>query len=128
MLFDKFHSGRPTDRTEQSLTVDASDADLLDDAEVSGVGLGLYLARNITERMGGVITVDTAVAHLAGSLGVPTWVLVPRVPDWRWGYTGERTDWYPSMRLMRQEQKGDWTAILERVRRDLGSLARQEAA
>ena len=74
VLFDKFHRGRPTDRTEQSLTVDASDADLLDDAEVSGVGLGLYLARNITERMGGVITVDTELGRGSTfTLHLPIW-------------------------------------------------------
>jgi len=66
-----------------------------------------------------VVTVDTAVAHLAGALAVPTWVLVPDVPDWRWGQTGENTPWYPNMRVMRQSMKNDWDELLSRVRSEL---------
>lgn len=63
-----------------------------------------------------VVTVDTSMAHLAASLGVPTWVLLPAVgADWRW-LTG-RTDspWYPSLRLIRQSRAGDWTSALDQV-------------
>lgn len=49
-----------------------------------------------------LITVDTSVAHLAGALGIPTWMILPSNPDWRWGREGESTVWYPSMRLFRQ--------------------------
>jgi hypothetical protein len=62
-----------------------------------------------------IITVDTATAHLAGALGRPVWVLLPLVPDWRWGLEREDTPWYPTMRLFRQSSRGNWEEVLERV-------------
>jgi hypothetical protein len=62
-----------------------------------------------------VITSDTAVAHLAGALGVATWLLLPLVPDWRWLLKREDSPWYPSMRLFRQMKDGCWEAIFQRV-------------
>jgi tetratricopeptide (TPR) repeat protein len=56
-----------------------------------------------------VITSDTSLAHLAGALGVPVWVLLSANPDWRWREEGDRSAWYPSMRLFRQETLRDWT-------------------
>lgn len=66
-----------------------------------------------------VISVDTAVAHLAASLGVPTWLLISAVPDARWGLRDAHTPWYPTMRLYRQPVAGDWTAVIDRVAHDL---------
>jgi hypothetical protein len=69
-----------------------------------------------------VITVDTSVAHLAGAMGKPVWVLLPFVPDWRWGVHTAQTPWYPSMRLYRQQRVGDWQGALNAVADDLTRL------
>ncbi|MHA1113337.1 MAG: tetratricopeptide repeat protein, partial [Alphaproteobacteria bacterium] len=66
-----------------------------------------------------VVTSDTAIAHLAGALGAEVWVMLAKVPDWRWGLAGETTHWYPNMRLFRQPEAGDWTAVVERIAADL---------
>lgn len=63
-----------------------------------------------------VITVDTSVAHLAGALGKPTWVLLPTNPDWRWLTDRPDSPWYPTMRLFRQQSPGDWETVLRRVK------------
>jgi tetratricopeptide (TPR) repeat protein len=62
-----------------------------------------------------VITSDTSIAHLAGAMGVKTWLLLPFVPDWRWMTDREDTPWYPSLRLFRQHEPGDWSDVFERV-------------
>jgi len=62
-----------------------------------------------------VITSDTAAAHLAGALGVPVWVALPFCPDWRWMLEGEATPWYPTMRLFRQTEPGNWEDVFQRI-------------
>ena len=70
-----------------------------------------------------VITVDTSVAHLAGGLGTPTWVLLPWVTDWRWMLEREDNPWYPTMRLRRQKRGQDWSEIISRIAADLRIIA-----
>lgn len=69
-----------------------------------------------------VITTDTAVAHLAGLLGRPVWLLLKFVPDWRWGWSGMLTGWYPTMRLFRQRAPGDWAGVVAEVTAELDRL------
>ena len=73
----------------------------------------------LIERLDLVITVDTAVAHLAGALGKETWLLLHDFADCRWTLRDDRSYWYPDTRLYRQETAGDWPAVIDRVRADL---------
>jgi len=66
-----------------------------------------------------VVTVDTALAHLAGGLGVPVWVSLPLPPDWRWLLERSDSPWYPTMRLFRQRRPGDWAEVFERIAAEL---------
>ena len=62
-----------------------------------------------------VITVDTAMAHLAGAMGRPVWTLISSAPDWRWQLHSPTTPWYPTMRLFRQQSRGDWPGVVAEV-------------
>jgi Flp pilus assembly protein TadD len=62
-----------------------------------------------------VLTVDTAVAHVAGALGIPVWVMLPCASDWRWLHEREDSPWYPTMRLFRQPRPGDWDSVFSRI-------------
>ncbi|WP_269603969.1 tetratricopeptide repeat protein [Prochlorococcus marinus] len=62
-----------------------------------------------------IITSDTSIAHLAGGMGKPTWLLLNHLPDWRWGLKGDNTFWYPSMRLFRQNERHNWQEVMENV-------------
>jgi len=84
-------------------------ADLGDFADTAG----------LVEQLDLVITVDTAVAHLAGAMGKRVWVMLPTLPDWRWMLKGEKSPWYPTIRLFRQEKQGDWRGVMERVAEEL---------
>jgi ADP-heptose:LPS heptosyltransferase len=68
-----------------------------------------------------VITIDNSTAHLAAALGVPTWLLLPFAPDWRWLLAGDSSPWYPPMRLFRQPTTEDWQSVLQRVQRALAT-------
>jgi tetratricopeptide (TPR) repeat protein len=93
-------------------------ADLLDFTDTAGAVAALDL----------VLTVDTSVAHLAGALGKPVWLLLPWVTDWRWLLGREDCPWYPTMRLFRQKEGDDWTGVIARVAKELAAVARGNTA
>ena len=62
-----------------------------------------------------LISSDSAVVHLAGAMGIPTWLALRWIPEWRWGLEGERTAWYTSIRLFRQINDGDWDEVIQRM-------------
>jgi hypothetical protein len=73
----------------------------------------------LVEEMDLVITIDTAVAHLAGALGKPVWVMLPYSTDYRWGISGDKTPWYPTARLFRQSDPGDWEGVVQKIASEL---------
>jgi tetratricopeptide (TPR) repeat protein len=88
-------------------------ADLTDFAETAA----------LIEHLDLIVTIDTAVAHLAGAMGKRVWVLLQRIPDWRWMLDRTDSPWYPTMRLFRQVKTGDWAEVLQRV---AGSLQNEK--
>jgi hypothetical protein len=76
-------------------------------------------AAALMETLDLVITVDTLAAHLAGALAVPTWTLLQAQPDWRWMDNRADTPWYPTMKLFRQTQPGDWPGVIAQVAKHL---------
>ena len=95
------------------------DADYLaQHAEVYWAGASLYDFRDtaaLISKLDWVITVDTAVAHLAGAMGKPVWILLPFSPDWRWLLDIQYSPWYPSARLFRQNAIGDWSGAINEL-------------
>jgi hypothetical protein len=71
-----------------------------------------------------VISVDTALAHLAGALGKPVWILLHCMPDWRWLLEREDSLWYPTARLFRQTAPDNWKPVVETLRTELDRIAR----
>jgi tetratricopeptide (TPR) repeat protein len=104
----EFHSLQKDSGVEHGRITDnmAAAKDFLDTAEMMR-GLDL------------VISVDTAVAHLAASVGRPTWLLNRHDSCWRWGFSGDSTPWYPGMRIFRQRNMMDWSSVVAEVRREL---------
>ena len=100
--------------SEQMQTCSFADRFLACQAEVDATWDFLETAA-IIENCDLVVTSDSAVAHLAAAIGKPTWLLLQKVPEWRWGMNSDQTFWYPSMRLFRQTTHGDWEAVIQRV-------------
>ena len=101
---------RPSDKLPKHLVSLAGD--LTDFLETAGAILHLDL----------VVSVDTAVAHIAGALGRPVWLLLPTVADWRYHSPADSTPWYPSMRLFRQTQRGNWREPIARISSEIRRL------
>jgi hypothetical protein len=68
-----------------------------------------------------VITTDTCIAHLAGAMGKPVWILLPHLADWRWMEHVETTPWYPTARLLRQRSAGEWAGVMARATANLAA-------
>ena len=78
----------------------------------------------IAENMDLIVTIDTSVAHLAGALARPVWIMLPWTPTWRWMVDRDDSPWYPTARLFRQSRMGEWDAVVERVHEELGAFRR----
>jgi hypothetical protein len=101
-------------RTEDQTTLRDSnilhfETDLTDFSETAALAKHMEL----------IVSVDTSVAHMAGAMALPVWVLLPYNPDWRWLYDREDSPWYPTMRLFRQSERRDWSEVLDRIRHEL---------
>ncbi len=101
----------------QSQVSEASAPILIDRSVDQLANIDLFAAQIASMDM--VITIDNSTAHLAGALGVPTFVLLPFAPDWRWLQAREDSPWYPTLRLFRQTQRGDWQSVMQEVQRAL---------
>ena len=112
------------------ISLQYGDHDLLE-KEAAAAGAPLLIDRSVDQivnidgfaaqvaAMDLVVTIDNSTAHLAGGLGVPTFVLLPFASDWRWLQDREDSPWYPTLRLFRQPRRGDWQSVIERVQNAL---------
>lgn len=109
-LADSLKVGRSVDHPWTSL--DYVDLNPKDMSETAAVIAGLDV----------VVSVDTAVLHLAGTLGVPTIGLIPTAPEWRWGLSGDSTPWYPGMQLVRRKHTADWVMAINETRHRIDQM------
>jgi len=93
-----------------------------------GCPLDILLTAQLVAGSALVVTVDTMIAHLAGMLGRPVWLLLRHDPDWRWPTKGARTPWYPTMRVFRQSGPGDWAGVIAEVAQALTRAPRPQLA
>jgi tetratricopeptide (TPR) repeat protein len=102
-------------RLDEAIQAYRKAAELKADHVDALANLGNALSRKGLHEEDLVIAVDTSVAHLAGALAVPVWVAMPLACDWRWLLDREDTPWYPTMRLFRQRDLGDWDDVVGRM-------------
>jgi ADP-heptose:LPS heptosyltransferase len=76
----------------------------------------------LVQLMDVVISVDTSVAHLAGAMGKPVWILLPFIPDWRWLLDRDDSPWYPTAKLFRQPVAGDWSSVIAKIKNELAGF------
>jgi hypothetical protein len=113
-----FYSLQKRDRSEAAPDVSAT----LALRDLGNQLVGFVDTAGVIANLDLVISVDTAVAHLAGALGQPVWLLLPFAADWRWLLSREDSPWYPGMRLFRQQRAGDWEGVIRRVAEELSGL------
>ncbi|MEO8560251.1 MAG: tetratricopeptide repeat-containing glycosyltransferase family protein [Rhodospirillales bacterium] len=92
---------------------------------VHDVGRGIFdfaEAASVLTQLDLLITIDAPIAHLAGAMGLPAWVMLPHSADWRWMMQRPDSPWYPSLRLFRQGTPGDWAPVMSQIRTSLGAL------
>ncbi len=82
----------------------------------------MYDSANLLSEMDLLITIDSSVAHLAGALGIKTWLLLPYVSEWRWFNDNKTTPWYDSIRIFKQDKLNDWDSVIEKVKAELEIL------
>ena len=90
--------------------------------------MDLAAKRRSRGAIGPIIKTDTCIAHLAGAMGKPVWILLPHLSDWRWMQQIETTPWYPTARLFRQRTPGDWAEVQERIIAELRGFRRPATA
>jgi hypothetical protein len=108
----KWKTGSSNSGAETGMKIIDWTEDFADMADTAGLVANLDL----------VIAVDTAVAHLAGTMGKRVWVMLPKAADWRWMLEREDSPWYPTMRLFRQERIGDWEGVVRRLGKEIAKL------
>lgn len=113
----RFFSLLPDSRGEFLAAAGAAAVDLGHEIDAHSAPFAETMA--LLEQLDLVITVDTSIAHLAGALGRPTWILLPYLADWRWLLERQDSPWYPSARLFRQARRGDWDAVFHQVEQAL---------
>jgi hypothetical protein len=104
-----------------SLQYGASDPTGLERLEMPQLSSNWLDTAILLSQLDAVVTVDTGIAHLAGAMGRPTFVLLPFSPDWRWGLGTDTTPWYPSVRLIRQRAPRDWASTIAPLHAALSS-------